>query len=219
MATVPKPIPTVKDPQLRAQLTRGVMPSWLFRTNDMLMMEVRQVRPLPRALDNIEIRWGTREDEPLLQEVRRRALPYQRHFDEGCLSVVGFVDGQPASYCWFETNGEHRSRTNGYRFHYGPGGAWVFGFEVKPEYRISGIFHKHWLVAMELIATRQITRVFGSIQGDNPHSLNSHRRLGFKTLCRYRMRRIAGLSWHEVVPEEGSGIAPARGYGLWVVHV
>ena len=209
-------VPTVG---LKAQLTRGVLPWWLLRTNEMLMMEVRQIKPLPRPLENIEVRWGCREDEPLLQQVRHRAKPYTRHFDDGSLCVIGFVDGKPASYCWFETSGLHISRTNGYKFRYGPDAAWVFGFEIHPDYRISGIFHKHWKVSMELLAGRGVNRVFGSIQADNPHSLQSHRRLGFNVLCRYKMARVCGLIRYIVTPENGSGIVASTGVQAWQVRI
>lgn len=204
---------------LKAQLTRGVLPWWLWRTNAMLVMEVRQVKPLPRALENIEIRWGTREDEPLLQQVRPRSKPYARHFDDGNLCVIGLVDGTPASYCWFEIDGRHVSRTNGYVLHYPKDTAWIFGFEVRPEFRISGIFHKHWKVAMELLATRGIGRVLGTIQADNPHSLQSHVRLGFRVLCRYEMTRLCGVVRHVVTPGDGSPITASAGLGTWQVRV
>lgn len=204
---------------LRAQLTRSVLPWWLLRTNEMLMMEVRQIKPLPRPLENIQVRWGTRDDEELLQQIRQRSKPYARHFDQGCLCVIGFVDGKPASYCWFETTGTHVSRTNGYRFCYGPDGAWVFGFEIRPEFRISGIFHKHWKVAMERLAERGIHRVFGTIQADNPHSLQSHRRLGFSVLCRYKMTRVCGVIRYLIKPENGSGIEKSTGLQTWQVRI
>lgn len=204
---------------LRAELTRGLLPWWLLRTNEMVMLEVRQVKPLPRALDSIEIRWSTRDDEPLLQQIRPRQKTYARHFDDGCLGMIGLVDRVPASYCWFERRGVHTSRTNGYQFHYGADTAWVFGFEVKPEFRISGIFHKHWLVALELLAPLGISRVVGTIQADNPHSLQSHRRLGFRPLCRYRMTRVCGVLQYQVTPEDGSSVSARSGLQAWPVSI
>jgi hypothetical protein len=110
-------------------------------------------------------------------------------------------------------------RTNGYQFHYGADTAWVFGFEVKPEFRISGIFHKHWLVALELLAPLGISRVVGTIQADNPHSLQSHRRLGFRPLCRYRMTRVCGVLQYQVTPEDGSSVSARSGLQAWPVSI
>ncbi len=201
--------------EIRATLTRQALPAWLFRRNEMVITRLTRVRPLPRPLENISIRWGSREDEEALLRIRPRSGGYAANFDRGDLLVVGEVSGEVASFNWFETNRVHISRSNGYTFDMGPGAAWVYGFEVEPRFRMSGVFHKHWVVAMDLLAGRGIERVYGSIQADNPRSINSHRRLGFEIVYTFRVLRLAGLIHHEAVPAEGTGLPPSRGFGRW----
>jgi len=201
--------------EIRATLTRQALPAWLFRRNEMVITRLTRVRPLPRPLENVTVRWGTPADEPALLRVRPRAGGYRPNFEKGDLLVVGEVSGEVASFNWFETGPVHVSRSNGYTFEMGEGAAWVYGFEVEPRFRMSGVFHKHWVVAMELLAERGMSRVYGSIQADNPRSINSHRRLGFELLYTFRVLRFAGLIHHEAVPVPGTGLPPSRGFGRW----
>jgi hypothetical protein len=196
-------------------LTRSILPASLFRVNEMLIARLRTVRPLPRPLPKIRIRWGGPEDEPALQRIRPREQSYLRHFDEGCMLLVGEVDGTPASFNWFECGGVHESRSNGYTFHLGAGACWAFGFEVDPKFRMSGIFHKHWHEAVRMLTERGRGRVYGSIQNDNPRSVNSHRRLGFELLYHYRVLRVLGIEHHRATPFEDSGQVESSGLGLW----
>lgn len=195
---------------------RSLFPAWVFRRNVMLIARLATPRPLPRPLPRITIRWGHPDDEPGLRRIRPRDEGYAPHFDAGRLLIVGEVEGRLASFNWFEAGKTHRSVTNGYAFDVGAGGVWAFGFEVDPEFRMSGIFHKHWVVAMELLRERGYHRVYGSIQADNPRSVNSHRRLGFDVLCEFRMIRVFGVETFRVVPVDGSSaIRPVFGFGRW----
>lgn len=206
--------------QLRARITRELFPPWLYRSNEMIVirLDADAVRPMPRPLPEIQIRLATPDDEPLLQKIRPRARNYRRHLtDEGAIGVIGFVGGEPASYNFFKPGEWHVSLPNGYRFHVGEHAAWAFGMEVNPKFRLSGIFHKHWAEATRLVQQRGIDRFYGSVQGDNPLSVNSHRRLGFIPLYRFRVKRIIGLTWHEARPSEGHLLLrPSRGFGAWV---
>ncbi len=204
-----------KREEIRATLSRQALPAWLFRHNEMVITRLVRVRPLPRPLENVTVRWGTPADEPDLLRIRPRAGGYSRNFAQGHLLVVGEVSGEVASFNWFEPGPVHVSRSNGYTFDMGDGAVWVYGFEVEPRFRMSGVFHKHWVVAMELLAERGATRVYGSIQADNPRSINSHRRLGFEILYRFRVLRLAGTIRHEAIPGEGTGLPPSRGFGRW----
>lgn len=196
-------------------VARALFPPWLFRSNEMLIARLTRPRPLPRPLDGITIRWGRPEDEPALQRIRPREEGYGHHFEAGHVLVVGELDGRVASFNWFETDGLHVSRANGYRFRYGPRGAWAFGFEVDPAARMSGIFHKHWVEALALLAGRGIEAVYGSIQCDNPRSVNSHRRLGFEMLYLYRVLRIAGVIHYAVHAGGPDGPLVDAGFGRW----
>jgi hypothetical protein len=203
--------------QLRAVLNRALFPAFLFRRNAMLITRLREVRRLPRPLPRIGIRWGGREDEPALLRIRPREGGYAAHLDDpACRLLVGEVDGQLASFNWFRTDEWHASRTNGYSFLLGPGAVWAFGFEVDPSFRMSGIFHKHWAVGMELLREIGVDRVYGSVQADNPRSVNSHRRLGFEMIYHFSVLRVAGLTFHRAVPDEGTDLPASRGLGRWI---
>ena len=80
---------------------------------------------------------------------------------------------------------------------------------------MSGIFHKHWVEALRLLGERGCRAVYGSIQSDNPRSVNSHRRLGFEMLYLYRVLRIGGLIRHTVREGGPDGRIVARGFGRW----
>ena len=80
---------------------------------------------------------------------------------------------------------------------------------------MSGIFHKYWVESLPLLAERGISEVLGSIQADNPLSINSHRRLGFELLYALRVVRAAGATWHRAEPGEGTGLPASRGFGPW----
>lgn len=203
--------------EVRAQLTRGLFPAWLYRTNQMIVVRLdpERVKALPRELPEITIRWGSADDEARMQSIRPRTKPYVSQLEAGALAVLGEVNGQPASFSLFERGAWHESRANGYRFRLGAHRAWAYGMEVKPEYRLSGIFHKHWLQAMRLLASNGVERVYGSVQADNPLSLNSHRRLGFVPLYRFELHRVAGLIHHSATPLDGDGLRPSRGFGRW----
>lgn len=199
---------------LVAALSRSTLPAWVFRHNVMLIAQLVEPRPLPRPLDKVTIRWGGPEDEAALQTIRRRAGGYARNF-ETSLCLIGEVDGTPASFNFFETGSWHDSKSNAYRFRLGPGAAWAWGFEVHPRFRLSGVFAKQWVVGQGMLAERGIDRIYGSIQADNPRSVKSHRRLGFRMLCSFEIWRVLGLVWHRVVPEEGGGLEASSGWGSW----
>jgi hypothetical protein len=80
---------------------------------------------------------------------------------------------------------------------------------------MSGIFHKYWVETLPLLAARGISEVLGSIQADNPLSINSHRRLGFELLYTLRVVRAAGTTWHRADPADGSNLPASRGFGPW----
>jgi len=204
-----------KRDEIRAALNRQLMPAWFFRRNEMVITRLSRVRPLPRPLENVTVRWGTPADEDALLRIRPREDGYGRNFAKGDLLVVGEVSGEVASFNWFETDRVHVSRANAYTFDMGEGAAWVYGFEVEPRFRMSGVFHKHWVVAMELLAERGIGRVYGSIQADNPRSIKSHRRLGFEILYTFRVLRLGGMIHHAAIPSEGTGLPASRGFGRW----
>jgi hypothetical protein len=197
-----------------------VLPARLYRTNALALVRVREVRRLPRALDSLEIRRGTPADEPLLQALRPRAGGYGHLFRPGNELLVGTFDGEIATCNWMETGARHVSRTNGYTFEIGPAAAWAFGMEVAPKYRMSGAFHKHWIEALRLLRERGIDRVYGAVQLDNPRSLNSHVRLGFEVLWRFRMTRVCGVTRYAVRAGAGAGgrdddAAAVTGTGVW----
>ncbi len=200
---------------LRAVLHRDTLPSTVYRTNALAIVRVREVRRLPRALDSLVVRWGTPQDEPLLQALRRRGSGYAHVFRPGHELIVGTFDGEIATCNWMETGERHASRTNGYTFEIGPGAAWAFGMEVAPKYRLSGAFHKHWIEALRLLRERGVDRVYGAVQLDNARSLNSHVRLGFEVLWRFRMTRVCGVLRHEVRPGAPEDAPAVTGLGVW----
>lgn len=196
-------------------LTRSLFPPWAFRRNTMLLARLVHAKPLPRPLPRVAIRWGTRADEADLIRIRPREGGYGKCFDDGHLLLVGTIDGAVASFNWFELTDPHRSPANGYTFGIGADGAWAFGFEVDPAHRMSGIFHKHWVEAMSLLAERGVRRVYGSIQADNPRSVNSHRRLGFEILFEFHMIRVLGVETYRVISAQDAHPRSARGFGNW----
>lgn len=203
--------------EFRAIVTRGVFPAWLYRSNQMVVVRLSEssARPLPRPLPEASFRWATREDEPLLQSIRPRRSPYSAQLDKGAKCLLGTIDGAPASFNFFEFGEWHTSPANGYRFRLGPGASWAYGMEVAPRFRMSGIFHKHFLDALRMLREDlAIDRIYGSVQGDNPLSLNSHRRLGFIPLYRFRVVRIAGIEYFVALPSEPPEEA-RRGFGVW----
>ena len=204
-----------KRDELRALVTRGLLPAWAFRANELVIVRLARAHPLPRALPHVAIRPAGPEDEPRFQAIRPRKGGYGVNFARGSLAYLGEVSGEPAAFGWFELGDRHRSRTNGYTFTLGPGAAWAWGIEVEPRFRLSGIFHKYWVETLPLLATRGISEVFGSIQADNPLSIRSHRRLGFELLYSLRVVRAAGMTWHRADPAGGSDLPPSRGFGPW----
>lgn len=204
-----------KRDELKALVTRGLFPAWAFRANRQVIVRLTRPRPLPRPLPQVAIRPAGPEDEPLFQAIRPRQGGYGVNFERGSLAFLGEVAGEPAAFGWFELGERHRSRTNGYTFALGPHAAWAWGIEVEPRYRLSGIFHKYWVETLPRLAERGITEVLGSIQADNPLSINSHRRLGFELLYTLRVVRTLGLTWHRADPGEGTGLPPGRGLGPW----
>ena len=201
---------------LRAALERSFFPARIYRVNEMVIARLTSPRPLPRPLDSVRIRWAGVEDEPLLQRIRPRKGGYRRNF-ETSLCLMGEVGGEPASFNFFEHGDWHVSRSNAYRFALGPQAVWAWGFEVHPRFRMSGVFAKQWVEALPLLREKGFSRIYGSIQADNPRSLKSHRRLGFEFLYRFRVRRLLGTVRHWAVPEKGmEGLEPGSGWGPWV---
>ncbi len=90
-----------KTEDLRAALTRSLIPASLFRKNEMILARLTKPRPLPRPLDNVQIRWAGPEDEGALQAIRPRAKGYAHNF-ETSLCLMGEVGGEPASFNFFE---------------------------------------------------------------------------------------------------------------------
>lgn len=202
---------------LRAVLTRELFPYWIYRSNEMVVVRLdsQSLRPLSRDLSHIRIRWASPADESLLQQIRPRSASYSEQMNKGAWCVIGEIDGAPASFNFYERGERHVSPANGYSFALGAGAAWAYGMEVAPAFRLSGIFHKHWIEGLALLASRGVRRVYGSVQNDNPLSLNSHKRLGFVPLYRYRIVRVLGLEWFEARPMDDPRLAGARGFGRW----
>jgi hypothetical protein len=98
----------------------------------------------------------------------------------------------------------------------GEAAAWAEGFEVVPRFRMSGVFHKHWVVALEMLRERGIERVYGAMQSDSPASVKAHRGVGFDFLYRLRVFRLAGLVFHKAVPIDDPGLPGSRRIGRWV---
>lgn len=201
---------------LRATLTRALLPAWLFRVNELVILRLRKRPRLPRPLDRIHVRWASRDDERALQRIRPRREGYGANFDAGSWCLLGEVEGEPASFNWFEVGPWHRSRTNAYRFRLGQEAAWAWGFEVVPRFRMSGIFVKQWAVAVDALAEHGIDTIYGAVQVDNPGSVAAHERLGFEELYRFRVTRVAGLVRHRVTPGRDLGGSPSRGWGTWI---
>lgn len=200
---------------LRAVLERDLVPARLFRRNAMAIVKLRECRPLPRPLEAAVFRWGRREDEPALQAIRPRPKGYGHQFDAGHLLFIGEFGGEVASYSWFETESPHRSKSNGYLFHYPFNAVWAFGLEVHPRFRLSGIFHKHWVEGLRLLRARGVDTVYGSVQLDNNRSIQSHFRLGFEFLWELHIMRLAGLTRHRARPgTDGSGPIQS-GWSIW----
>jgi len=204
-----------KREELKALVTRGLLPAWAFRANELVIVRLTRPRPLPRALPHVAIRPAGPADEPLFQAIRPRKGGYGVNFERGSLAFLGEVSGEPAAFGWFELGERHRSKTNGYSFALGPGAAWAWGIEVEPRFRLSGIFHKYWVESLPLLAARGVSEVLGSIQADNPLSINSHRRLGFELLYTLRVVRAAGVTWHRADSADGSQLPASRGFGPW----
>ena len=198
-----------------ARLARTLFPAWLFRANEMLVVRLVRPKPLPRPLEHITFRWVGAQDEALLQSVRPRRAGYGREFARGAWCLLGEVSGEPAACAFFEPGPVHVSRANGYEFRFGERAAWVYGIEVNPRFRLTGIFHKFWIEALRLLAERGREVVYGSVQADNPHSVNSHKRLWFEILYRFRVVRVAGIVTHAVEPVDRPELPRARGFGRW----
>jgi hypothetical protein len=196
-------------------LSRSLFPAWAYRRNDMLIARLEDVRRLPRALPDILIRWGGPDDEADLTRIRPRHDGYGEHFRAGKRLLVGEVGGEVASFNWFDFDEVHDSPANGYRFELPPRSVWAFGFEVDPKFRMSGVFHKHWYEAMAMLGEMGVDRVYGSIQNDNPRSVNSHRRLGFEILYEFLLLRIGGVIRHRVLPFGEADLPSSSGFGRW----
>ena len=219
LGTLERAIAGQRREQLRAVLDRSLFPAVVYRRNAMLILRAERLKPLPRPLPSITVRWGSPADEPFLQRLRPRGEGYGHHFAAGRLLILGESgEGEPISCNWVDLGGVHVSRPNGYRFRFGRGAAWIFGAEVAPRFRFAGGFHKHFAEALRLLAERGVTRVYGSVQLDNPPSVNAHLRLGFEPLWRFRVLRLLGLIWHEARPAEGRAFAVDRGFGRWDGH-
>jgi GNAT superfamily N-acetyltransferase len=201
---------------LRATLTRALLPASIFRINELVILRLRERPRLPRPLERIRVRWATREDEEALQHVRPRHEGYASNFDTGSWCLLGEVDGEPASFNWFEVGPWHGSRTNAYRFWLGPHAAWAWGFEVLPRFRMTGIFVKQWAVAFDELAGHGIDTIYGAVQTDNPGSVAAHERLGFEELFHYRVTRVAGLVRHHVTPGRDLEAPEEKGWGAWI---
>lgn len=203
---------------VRAVLTRELFPYWVYRSNEMVVVRLdsHSIRPLSRDLTHIRIRWAGPADEALLQQIRPRSSAYSEQMEKGAWCVIGEVDGVPASFNFYERGERHVSPANGYSFVLGAGAVWAYGMEIAAPFRLSGIFHKHWIEGLALLAERGVRRVYGSVQGDNPLSLNSHKRLGFVPLYRYRIVRVLGLEWFNARPLDEARLPASRGFGRWL---
>jgi len=214
--TLVKTLREGKPGELRAVLQRSLLPARAFRVNEMIIARLLAPRPLPRPLARVRIRWGTVEDEPLMQQIRPRRSGYRKNFESGSLCLIGEVDGEAASFNFFERGEWHVSQANAYRFALGPEAVWAWGFEVHPRFRMSGVFAKQWVAGLPMLRELGYSRIYGSIQADNPRSLKSHRRLGFEFLYRYRVWRVAGLVRHRTRPEAPhQGLPGGQGWGPW----
>lgn len=201
--------------ELRAALSRSLFPPAVYRANTLVIVRAERLRPLPRPLASIHVRWGTPADEPLLQALRRRREGYGHHFAAGRLLLLGTSENTPVSCSWVELGSVHESPANGYRFRYGADAAWLFGAEVAPAFRFAGAFHKHFVEALRLLGERGVVRAYGSVQADNPNSLGAHVRLGFEPLWTLSVTRVAGLTRHDAAPGAGCPWARERGFGAW----
>lgn len=211
----PKKLNKRRREELQAVFLRSLVPARVFRINEMVIVRLTEPRPLPRVLENVKIRWASIEDEPLLQRIRPRKKGYRANFESGSLCLIGEVGGEPASFNFFERGEWHVSNSNAYRFALGPRAVWAWGFEVHPRFRMSGVFAKQWNRAVPMLRELGYERIYGSIQGDNPRSLKSHRRLGFEFLYRFKLWRLAGLVRYRVRPESGAEGPALVGWGRW----
>lgn len=199
-----------------ATLTRSLLPAALFRVNEQAILRLRRRPELPRPLDRIRIRWASPADEEALQRVRRREHGYAANFEQGSCCLLGEVDGEPASFNWFELGDWHVSKTNAYRFRLGANAAWAWGFEIVPRFRLSGLFVKQWAVAVDELARSGIDTIYGAVVTDNHSSLAAHLHVGFEELCRFRVTRFAGLVHHRVVPGPARQLEATSGWGVWI---
>ncbi|GEM_PF-1904903 len=206
--------------EMRAALARSTFPPALFRANRLKIMRLVAAKRLARPLPDVHVRWACEDDLLRLASAFPRHHRLEQSLADGSWLLVGYVAGEPAAMGWFDVKTEHVSLANAYSFEMGENSAWAFGLDVLPKYRMSGVFHKYWSEAVELLHARGIERIYGSFQIDTRRSVNSHRRVGFVPLFDLEVQRIAGTIRHRVTTLWPESSAPdeertVSGFGRW----
>lgn len=200
---------------VRANLERRTLPKALWFRNRLALVRLsRAPRGSHLPLDHVRVREITVEDVDRLQEIRPRSDRYAGPFRAGHLGFIAEVDGRPAGFVWFVPGGVHRSRVNLYEIDLGDTGAYSYGVEVKPEFRMKGVIVKLWAEAYRGLVERGIHTVFAAIPTENELSVNTHSKLGFEVEHDVSVFRMLGVSGHVSRSPRGGG--ERRGWGRFV---
>jgi hypothetical protein len=191
------------------------MPPALFYRNAIDLVRTTKVAEPSRPMDHVSVRWGRPGDEDRLRTIHPGRDDFSEMFAKDRLCTIAEWKGEPASYAWFDTGDYHDSPRNAFRLRTGPASCFGASLFIRPKYRLSGIFVKHWFESMSLLAERGIRAVYYTVALRNPLSIRSHARLGFEPVCRISVTRVAGLTYHRVTAAEGRDGPSSHGWGVW----
>ena len=195
--------------------SRGVFPPAFFRWNTMFIFRFDQVAAAVENRVTPRFRWGSPEDEPLIQRIRFREEGYRENFLRGDRVLLAEVGEEPVGCLWVEGSPLHRSRPNAYIFDVGGEGAWVYGVEIAPAWRGQGLVRPLYRTALARLRELGRARIYMAVEQDNVASLRASYALGAVLLWEYRVLRLAGITWHEAIPWVPGLGPPVRGFGSW----
>jgi hypothetical protein len=179
----------------------------IFRTSEVV--------PLRVVDDAVEVRWAGPDDVPALNEINPDRRNHAELFEHGWECVIAHRAGKPVASLWFDPAECHASASNAFRFHRSPDSIWASYMCVRPEARLLGVFHRHWVETMKLLDDIGIRHIYHTSNADNEHSIRSHVRMGCRIIYHYRVLRLAGLVRHRAAPTEGEDLPASVGWGGW----
>lgn len=149
-------------------------------------------RPLPPGA-RTSIDFLTAED-PIVAQFPRASRIIARRFANGDRCIAARTDNRFTGYIWFARNQYHEDTVRClYVLAEPTRGVWDYDVYVDPDFRMGRTFSRLWSTANRHLAAEGVRWSYSRIAAANPQSIDSHRRLGIRTLYSANFVRLG--SW------------------------